>query len=50
MWRVEWNWGCDQYIVAANQGRVFTVDDTLGIDILGLHLRLAHHLVIGHPI
>ena len=50
MWRVERNRGCNPYTVAANQGRVLAVDNTLDIDISELHLWPAHHLIVGHPI
>ena len=50
MWRVEWNRGCNPYIVAANQGRVLAIDNTLDIGVSELHLWPAHYLVVGHSI
>ena len=47
---MERNRGRDQYAMAANQGRVLAINNSLGIDIPELHLWPAHHLVIGHPI
>ena len=50
IWCMERNWGCNRCSMATNQGHVLAVDITLGLDILGLHLGLAYHLIVCHPI
>ena len=47
---MERNRGRDQYTMAANQGRVLAINNSLGIDIPELHLWPTHHLVTGRPI
>ena len=47
---MERNRGCNQCSMATNQGRVLAVSIGLGLHILELHLGLAYHLVIRHPV
>ena len=47
---MERDWGRNQCSMATNQGRVLAADIGLGLDILELHLGLAYHLIVCHPI